>query len=89
MKCCSLRQKDLNFHYKKMSERYYMLNGNLTNITLGEIYQMALIQKVCQRTHLQIKCKPNKCSCSTKKKRHFLPKEDRKSHRFRYFRKKQ
>ncbi|KAL5784844.1 hypothetical protein ACOSQ2_007236 [Xanthoceras sorbifolium] len=103
MKCCSFKRKDLNHHYKKMSERYYMLNElhselqrqiastrrNLANITLGEIHQMALFERVCQKSHLQIKCKLDKYSCPTKKKKHFLPKDGRKNCRFRYFGKKQ
>ncbi|KAL5744387.1 hypothetical protein ACOSQ2_027503 [Xanthoceras sorbifolium] len=102
MKCCFLKRKDLNFHYKKMDKRFYMLNGYndeqitatrrpLSNITLGEIHQMALKQfdRICQKPHLKIKCKADKCSCSTKKRKHFLPKEGRKNCRFRYFRKKQ
>ncbi|KAL5799393.1 hypothetical protein ACOSQ4_032277 [Xanthoceras sorbifolium] len=97
MKCCSLKRKDLDHHYKKMSERYYMRNEelqselqrqiastrrNLSDITMGEIHQMALFEKVCQKPHLQIKCKRDKCSCQTKKKKHFLPKEGRKNCRF-------
>ncbi|KAL5823378.1 hypothetical protein ACOSQ4_021278 [Xanthoceras sorbifolium] len=81
MKCCSLKRKDLDHHYKKMSERYYMLNElqtelqrhnastrrNLSDITMGEIHQMALkkFEKVCQKPHIQIKYKPDKCSCPT------------------------
>ncbi|KAL5761007.1 hypothetical protein ACOSP7_019508 [Xanthoceras sorbifolium] len=111
MKCCSLKRKDLNHHFKKMSHKYYMLNEelqselhrhissirrDLKDISLGEIHHMALaslekisrFEKVCQKPYLKIKCKPDKCSCQTKKKKHFLPKEGRKSHRFRCFRKK-
>ncbi|KAL5738494.1 hypothetical protein ACOSP7_031255 [Xanthoceras sorbifolium] len=104
MKCCSLKRKDLNHHYKKMSGRNYMLNEelqfelyrhiastqrNLKDIFLGEIYQMAFFEKVCKKLYLQIKCKHDKCSCRTKKKKRFLPKEGRKNCRFQYFRKKQ
>ncbi|KAL5775821.1 hypothetical protein ACOSP7_013378 [Xanthoceras sorbifolium] len=111
MKCCSLKRKDLNFHFKKMSHEYYMLNGlndelqaeihhhmastkgDLKNTSLGEIHQIALtslekiskFDKVCKKPYLQIKCKPDKCLCKTKKKKHFLPKEGRKNRRFRYF----
>lgn len=27
MKCCSLKKKDLDKHYQRMSKRFYMLNG--------------------------------------------------------------
>ncbi|KAL5779713.1 hypothetical protein ACOSQ2_010450 [Xanthoceras sorbifolium] len=102
MKCCSLKRKDLNHHFKRMSHRYYMLNENLQpelyrylastrrdvkDISLWEIHQ-AKFDKACQKPYLKIKCKPDKCSCPTKKKKHFLPTEGRKNRRFRYFRKK-
>ncbi|KAL5754663.1 hypothetical protein ACOSP7_022883 [Xanthoceras sorbifolium] len=44
--------------------------------------------RIGQKPHLKIKCKPDKCSCSTKKRKHFLPKERRKNRRFRYLKKK-
>ncbi|KAL5803301.1 hypothetical protein ACOSQ4_031606 [Xanthoceras sorbifolium] len=90
MKCYSLKRKDLNHHYKKMSGKNYMFNEelqskfhrhiayirrNLKDIFLGEIHQM--FEKVCKKLYLQIKCKHDKCSCRTKKKKHFLPKEGR------------
>ncbi|KAL5810525.1 hypothetical protein ACOSQ4_027093 [Xanthoceras sorbifolium] len=87
MKCCSLKRKDLNHHFKKMSHKYNMLN-DLKDIFLGEIHQMALFEKVCRKPYLKIECKLDKCSCQTKIKKHFLPKEGRKNRRFRYFRKK-
>ncbi|KAL5745618.1 hypothetical protein ACOSP7_026764 [Xanthoceras sorbifolium] len=84
-KCCSLKRKDLNHHYKKMAERFYMLNDYndesltqvyinslpdelhadlqrqitathrpLSNITLGEIHQMALaaLERLCDTQKL-------------------------------------
>ncbi|KAL5804674.1 hypothetical protein ACOSQ3_031474 [Xanthoceras sorbifolium] len=93
IKCCSLKRKDLNHHYKKMAERFYMLNGYndesltqvyinslldelhadlqrqitatcrpLSNITLGEIHQMALValEKLCDTQKLISKMMQNK-----------------------------
>ncbi|KAL0420819.1 UNVERIFIED_CONTAM: polyprotein [Sesamum latifolium] len=59
MKCCSLKRKDLDFHFKRMSEKFYMLNGlndpNLKHVFLAslpqelqpEIQRMILNQKRC------------------------------------------
>ncbi|KAL5762029.1 hypothetical protein ACOSP7_018293 [Xanthoceras sorbifolium] len=103
MKCCSLKRKDLDFYFKKMSHKYYMLNG-LNDETLRQIHQhmastrrdlrntslgeIHQLDKVCKKPYLQIKCKSDKCFYKTKKRKHFLPKESRKNRRFRYFRKK-
>ncbi|KAL0386398.1 UNVERIFIED_CONTAM: polyprotein [Sesamum latifolium] len=43
MKCCSLKRKDLDFHFKRMSEKFYMLNGlndpNLKHVFLASLPQ--------------------------------------------------
>ncbi|KAK4380908.1 polyprotein [Sesamum angolense] len=43
MKCCSLKRKDLHFHFKRMSEKFYMLNGlndpNLKHVFLASLPQ--------------------------------------------------
>ncbi|KAL5768612.1 hypothetical protein ACOSQ2_015395 [Xanthoceras sorbifolium] len=67
MKCYSLRRKDLNFHYKKMSERYYILNGYndklLTQVyikSLPEELHSELQQKLCDTQKLFSKIIQNK-----------------------------
>ncbi|KAL5784846.1 hypothetical protein ACOSQ2_007238 [Xanthoceras sorbifolium] len=50
MKCCSLKRKDLNHHYKKIfKDNFASTRRNLANITLGEIHQMTLasLEKLC------------------------------------------
>ncbi|KAK4380997.1 polyprotein [Sesamum angolense] len=43
MKSCSLKRKDLDFHFKRMSEKFYMLNGlndpNLKHVFLASLPQ--------------------------------------------------
>ncbi|KAL0420823.1 UNVERIFIED_CONTAM: polyprotein [Sesamum latifolium] len=43
MKCCSLKRKDLDFYFKRMSEKFYMLNGlndpNLKHVFLASLPQ--------------------------------------------------
>ncbi|KAL5777540.1 hypothetical protein ACOSP7_010466 [Xanthoceras sorbifolium] len=101
MKCCSLKRKDLNFHFKKIQVYINSLlnelqaeihrhmastRRDLRNTFLGEIHQ--IFDKVCKKPYLQIKCKSEKCICKTKKRKHFLSKKGRKNRQFRYFRKK-
>ncbi|KAL0445483.1 UNVERIFIED_CONTAM: polyprotein [Sesamum latifolium] len=51
MKCCSLKRKDLDFHFKQMSEKFYMLNGlndpNLKHVFLASLPQE--LQREIQR----------------------------------------
>ncbi|KAL5776843.1 hypothetical protein ACOSP7_009769 [Xanthoceras sorbifolium] len=50
MKCCSLKRKDLNFHFKKMSHKYYMLNG-LNDETLRQVYINSLPDELQAEIH--------------------------------------
>ncbi|KAL5732457.1 hypothetical protein ACOSQ2_032149 [Xanthoceras sorbifolium] len=50
MKCCSLKRKDLNFHFKKMSHKYYMLNG-LDDETLRQVYINSLPDELQAKIH--------------------------------------
>ncbi|KAL5762975.1 hypothetical protein ACOSP7_019239 [Xanthoceras sorbifolium] len=45
MKCCSLRRKDLNHYYKKMSGRYYMVNS-LNDESLRQVYINSLPEEL-------------------------------------------
>ncbi|KAL5857227.1 hypothetical protein ACOSQ3_004685 [Xanthoceras sorbifolium] len=73
MKCCSLKCKDLNFHYKKMVERLYMLNGyndeSLTQVYINSLpdelhsdlqRQITATQKLCDTQKLLTKMIQNK-----------------------------
>ncbi|KAL0289771.1 UNVERIFIED_CONTAM: polyprotein [Sesamum radiatum] len=48
MKCCSLKRKDLDFHFKRMSEKFYMLNG-LNDPNLKHVFLASLPQRNCNR----------------------------------------
>lgn len=37
MKCCSLKKKDLDFNYQRMSQKYYMFNGH-NDVILKKVY---------------------------------------------------
>ncbi|KAL5845948.1 hypothetical protein ACOSQ3_009472 [Xanthoceras sorbifolium] len=50
MKCCSLKRKDLNFHFKKISHKYYMLNG-LNDETLRQVYINSLPDELQAEIH--------------------------------------
>ncbi|KAL5835062.1 hypothetical protein ACOSQ4_014559 [Xanthoceras sorbifolium] len=50
MKCCSLKQKDLNFHFKKMSHKYYMLKG-LNDENLRQVYINTLPDELQAEIH--------------------------------------
>ncbi|KAL5733956.1 hypothetical protein ACOSP7_031817 [Xanthoceras sorbifolium] len=50
MKCCSLKRKDLNFHFKKMSHKYYMFNG-LDDETLRQVYINSLPDELQAEIH--------------------------------------
>ena len=41
MKCCSLQQKDLDYHYKRMSALFYKLNG-FNDPTLKHVFVASL-----------------------------------------------
>ncbi|KAK4381888.1 polyprotein [Sesamum angolense] len=45
MKCCSLKRKDLDFHFKRMSEKFYMLNG-LNDSNLKHVFLASLPQEL-------------------------------------------
>ncbi|KAL5748185.1 hypothetical protein ACOSQ2_025482 [Xanthoceras sorbifolium] len=53
MKCCSLKRKDLNFHFKKMSHKYYMLN-DLNDETLRQVYINSLPDELQADIHRHI-----------------------------------
>ncbi|KAL5787108.1 hypothetical protein ACOSP7_004057 [Xanthoceras sorbifolium] len=50
MKCCSLKRKDLNFHFKKMSHKYYMLNS-FNDETLRQVYINSLPDELQAEIH--------------------------------------
>ncbi|KAL5816975.1 hypothetical protein ACOSQ3_025353 [Xanthoceras sorbifolium] len=50
MKCCSLKRKDLNFHFRKMSHKYYILN-DLNDETLRQVYINSLPDELQDEIH--------------------------------------
>ncbi|MED6200389.1 hypothetical protein PIB30_084569 [Stylosanthes scabra] len=45
MKCCSLKRKDLETHYKKMVAKYYSLGGN-SNPLLRQVFMASLLEEL-------------------------------------------
>nr|XP_012568598.1 uncharacterized protein LOC101496717 [Cicer arietinum] len=53
MRCCSLKDKDLERHYQRMTQRYYVLNG-FNDHTLKNIYISSLPQELQPEIHRMI-----------------------------------
>ena len=54
MKYCSLQQKDLDFHYKRMSSLYYKLNG-FNDPTLRHVFVASLPKELLPELQRQLK----------------------------------
>ncbi|CAK8530412.1 unnamed protein product [Lathyrus sativus] len=50
IKCCSLKTKDLNKHYHRMAQRYYILNG-YNDPSLKNTYASSLPQELQPEIH--------------------------------------
>ena len=53
MRCCSLRRKDIDFHYRRMSTRYHTLGG-INDPNLKQVYVNSLPDKLQDEIHRKI-----------------------------------
>ena len=57
MKCCSLKKPDLEHHFKRMTQRFYQLNGyndpNVKNTYVGSLPEELQAEMYCMITAMQ------------------------------------